>query len=311
MALGGRVASVNISTEKGTPKRPVGRIRIGPEGVLGDAHCGPGLRQVSILAQERIDAFNAETGSSCGPGDFAENVTVRDVDLCVLAPLDLIRIGASKLQVTQLGKRCHGDRCAIFQALGRCAMPEHGVFARVVSEGAVYPGDPVEIDLRPYHFRVVTLSDRAHCGEYEDLSGPAIRHMLERHASERRRPAHVELTLIPDDAETLAALLRAAAGDGVDAVITTGSTGVGPRDIAPEVAEAVCDRSLPGIMETVRVKYGLENPRARLSRGIAGVSGVTQVYTLPGSVKAVREYMSEILLTLDHVRLNLHGLDDH
>jgi len=311
MSTKGLVASVSISTRKGTPKEPVESIHIENDGVRGDAHRGPGLRQVSLLSEECVREFNAESKRSYGPGDFAENVTVRGVALGLAAPLDRIRIGTVELEVTQLGKRCHGDGCAIFQAVGRCLMPSHGVFARVISEGTVRPGDAVELEARPYRFEVVTLSDRAFRGEYSDRSGPAIEELLTSHAAEAGRPITVRRALIPDDPHLLGERLRAGLEDGLDAIITTGGTGIGPRDFAPEVVQGACERMLPGIMETIRVKYGLDNPRARLSRGVAGVAGTTQLYALPGSVKAVREYIPEILLTFDHVRLTLHGLDDH
>jgi len=97
----------------------------------------------------------------------------------------------------------------------------------------------------------------------------------------------------------------------VDVVFTTGGTGIGPRDITPETVAALCERLIPGIMEHVRAKHGQQNPRARLSRSIAGVAGKTQIYTLPGSVRAVEEYLEEILKTLEHVVYMLHELDVH
>ena len=96
-----------------------------------------------------------------------------------------------------------------------------------------------------------------------------------------------------------------------DVVITTGGTGIGPRDITIETVRPLLDKEIPGIMEMIRIKYGQEKPNALLSRGIAGVMGQTLVYTLPGSVKAVDEYMTEILKTLQHLIYMLHGVDVH
>ena len=96
-----------------------------------------------------------------------------------------------------------------------------------------------------------------------------------------------------------------------DIVITTGGTGIGPRDFTPEVAKNVIEKEIPGIMENIRIKYGRLVPNALLSRGIAGVMGKTQLYCLPGSLKAVKEYMSEILKTLEHLIYMLHGVDVH
>ena len=94
-------------------------------------------------------------------------------------------------------------------------------------------------------------------------------------------------------------------------IFTTGGTGVGPRDIAPETITPLCGKLIPGIMEHIRAKFGTDNPRARLSRAIAGVAGTTQIYTLPGSVRAVEEYLPEILVTLEHVADTLHRSDAH
>ena len=89
--------------------------------------------------------------------------------------------------------------------------------------------------------------------------------------------------------------------------MTTGSTGVGPRDIAPEVVGAKCAKLVPGIMDMVRLKHGAEKPNALLTRAVAGVTGQTQFYTLPGSVRAVEEYLDEIFKTLDHMILMIHS----
>ena len=92
---------------------------------------------------------------------------------------------------------------------------------------------------------------------------------------------------------------------------TTGGTGIGERDITVETVSGLLDKQLPGIMELIRVKYGMENPNALLSRGVAGVMGKTLVYTLPGSVRAVTEYLREITKTMDHSLFMLHGIDKH
>ena len=78
-----------------------------------------------------------------------------------------------------------------------------------------------------------------------------------------------------------------------------------------ETVQAMLDKEIPGIMEMIRLKYGIAKPNALLSRGVAGVMGDSLVYTLPGSVKAVQEYMEEILKTMQHLTLMLHGIDSH
>jgi molybdenum cofactor synthesis domain-containing protein len=99
--------------------------------------------------------------------------------------------------------------------------------------------------------------------------------------------------------------------DGSDFIFTTGGTGIGGRDITVETVSGLLDKQIPGIMELIRVKYGMDKPNALLSRGVAGTMGKTMVYTLPGSVKAVTEYMKEITKTMDHALFMLHGIDQH
>lgn len=305
------VVSVNISTKKGAVKRPVAQVVLDDNGIVGDAHAGPWHRQVSLLSQDSIDGFAASEGLELSAGDFAENVTVRGVDLRAACPLDRLRIGDVELEVTQIGKECHGDACAIFRQVGRCIMPTEGIFCRVLGGGAIRPGDVGEHLPKTLRFRIIALSDRAFRGEYADRSGPRICELLAEHLDATRWRAEIEATLLPDDAEKLQAELAAARNAGVDVVFTTGGTGVGPRDITPEVVTAFCDKLIPGVMEMIRVKFGAEKPNALLSRGVAGVSGATLVYALPGSVKAGEEYVGEIVKTMEHLIFMVRGLDVH
>ena len=94
-------------------------------------------------------------------------------------------------------------------------------------------------------------------------------------------------------------------------IITTGGTGIGPRDITVETVIPLLSKQIPGIMEYIRIKYGTEKPTALLSRSVAGVIGKSLIYTLPGSVKAVEEYMREIVKTLSHTINMQYGVDKH
>ncbi|MCX7016197.1 MAG: molybdopterin-binding protein [Candidatus Sumerlaeota bacterium] len=308
------VVSVNVSKAKGTAKSPAAHIVLDALGVQGDAHAGPGLRQVSLLAQESMDRFAAETGQAVLPGDFAENVTLRGLDLARACPLDRFRIGEAELEVTQIGKECHGEGCAIFRNVGRCVMPKEGVFCRVRRGGVVRPGDFAEYLPRTLRVFIITSSDRAASGEYEDRGGPRIQESLEASLGGRREnPWRLEIaaTILPDEPDQLRDTLKDALDRGVDVIFTTGGTGVGPRDCVPETVAAFCDKMIPGIMERIRAEFGARNPRALLSRSVAGVAGTTAIYTLPGSPRAVDEYMGEILQTLEHLIYMIHGLDAH
>ncbi len=305
------VVSVNVSDQKGTAKRPVEQVIVGELGILGDAHAGPWHRQVSLLAEESVQAFSAQLGESIPPGQFGENITFRGPPARAVAPLDRLLFDEVELEITQIGKECHGAGCAIFQQVGKCVMPVEGLFARVLRSGTIRPGDRAEHRPKPFTCLVITLSDRAAAGLYADRAGPRVKELLEEFFAARRRQPEMTSVLLPDDSEQLRLHILNAIERQVDLVFTTGGTGVGPRDIAPETVRPLCDRLIPGIMEHIRAKYGRENPFARLSRSIAGVAGKTQIYTLPGSVRAVEEYMAEIVGTLEHVRYLLHGLDVH
>ena len=157
---------------------------------------------------------------------------------------------------------------------------------------------------------IITLSDRASKGEYKDLSGPRIKEILSEYLSSIDWEHNISINLIPDDANTLRALLKNA-GSYYNIIITTGGTGIGPRDITIETVTPLLTKEIPGVMEYIRVKYGADKPSALLSRGVAGLMDKSLVYTLPGSVRAVEEYMAEILKTLRHTIYMQYGIDTH
>ena len=116
---------------------------------------------------------------------------------------------------------------------------------------------------------------------------------------------------MPDDIAELREQLQAAVSQHFDVVFTLVSTGLGPRDIAPETVTALCDKTFSSVMEFIRIKYGNDIPSALISRGIAGLAQQTLIYTLPGSVQAVEQYLGELLKTLEHAIGMIHGLDWH
>ena len=161
-----------------------------------------------------------------------------------------------------------------------------------------------------YKVLIITLSDRAYRGEYEDLSGPRIRELISDFFNSSGNQVETEMMLIPDDSAILEGILKDSCGS-FNIILTTGGTGIGPRDITVETVKPLLTKELPGIMEYIRVKYGSVKPNALLSRGVAGVIGNCLIYTLPGSVRAVNEYMAEIAGTLEHTILMLYGIDKH
>jgi molybdenum cofactor synthesis domain-containing protein len=306
-----KVVSVNISEKKGTIKIPVPEIELNELGVSGDAHAGNWHRQVSLLADESVERFTHSAGRKIKYGEFAENITTIGLELVNTHPLDRLTIGNVELEITQIGKECHGTSCNIFKEVGNCVMPKEGIFARVLKNGKIKAGDEVEYIPRIYRVRIITLSDRASRGEYSDRSGPKIEQLLSSFFEAEGWKYVIERKLIADNEKELSILLSQAREQQFDIVITTGGTGIGPRDITPEVVEPLLDKKIPGIMELIRFKYGSVKPNALISRAVAGVMKQSLVYTLPGSVKAVEEYLTEIIPTLRHSIYMLHNLDAH
>jgi len=139
------VVAVCISEEKGVVKIPVPKISVEIEhGVVGDAHAGDWHRQVSLLAEESVDKLR-DRMPGLSAGVFAENILTRGLCLYELPIGTIMRVGKSVLEVTQIGKDCHNAGCAIKRQTGDCVMPREGIFAIVLEEGSIEPGDKIEV----------------------------------------------------------------------------------------------------------------------------------------------------------------------
>lgn len=293
--------AVCTSARKGERKKNAGQGRlIKDQGLEGDAHSGFAHRQVSLLALESIQKMQ-DLGLEVGPGDFAENLTTREIDLLSL-PVGTRLIAGSQavLRVTQIGKECH-HRCAIYYQAGDCVMPREGIFAEVLRGGTISVGDTL-IHRPTYSFAVITASDQGASGDREDKSGPAIADNLKPWGDVK------EYRIVPDQLEQLSATLRQLSDSKqIDAIFTTGGTGLSPRDVTPEATLKVVDRLVPGIPETLRRESAKATPLAMLSRGVAGLRGQTLIVNLPGSPKAVQEYLQILAPALDHALEVLTG----
>lgn len=139
---------------------------------------------------------------------------------------------------------------------------------------------------------MLTVSASAFAGEYEDRSGPAAVKMTEEFFRDKRWHLKIENTIVPDEPDQIKKSLQNAIAQNFDVIFTLGGTGVGPRDITPEVIMDIAEKTIPGIMENIRIKYGSDKPSALLSRSVAAVSGNCQIYALPGSVRAGKEYLT-------------------
>lgn len=139
------VVAVCISREKGTPKFEVPEIQVKKEhGVVGDAHAGNWHRQISLLGDESVEVMRQKL-PELPHGAFAENILTRGLCLYELPVGTRLRVGPALLEVTQIGKECH-QGCAIRKITGDCVMPREGIFAVVLEEGVIRPGDKVEVE---------------------------------------------------------------------------------------------------------------------------------------------------------------------
>lgn len=151
---------------------------------------------------------------------------------------------------------------------------------------------------------VITVSDRASSGEYEDRSGPVIRRIL----AEKLPQADVVGEIVSDDADAIREALMRHLDSAF--ILTTGGTGLSPRDVTPDVTQALCDRSVPGIAEMLRARSLEETHYAALSRGYAGQKGNTIIVNFPGSVRAVTLCTSLVVPLMEHAELMMRG-DKH
>lgn len=173
--------------------------------------------------------------------------------------------------------------------------------------------------MNPIRASVVTISDKGYAGQREDVSGPLLVRLLQDMGTDV-----VRQTIVPDERDEIERLLvtlvdqatgevapgeTAPEGTALDLVVTTGGTGVTPRDVTPEATKAVIHREMPGLAEALRFTGYGKTPLAVISRGVAGIRGRTLIVNLPGSPNAVRDGMETLAPILPHVIRMIRGLD--
>lgn len=294
----GIVKAVCISENRGTQKVNVKTAEFAMNyGIVGDAHGGDWHRQVSLLSNEKIEAFQRE-GADVLPGAFGENLIVEGFDFSSIPIGTRFQCKDVILQLTQHGKQCH-SHCQIYYKMGKCIMPTEGTFAEVIKGGIISVGDEL-IQLKDRDDRltaaVITLSDSGFAGQREDRSGLLLKELLE-----EKGYRMVESLLLPDEQSQIEEeLIRLSDQREVNLIVTTGGTGFSPRDCTPEATLAVATRNAPGISEAIRLYSMAITKRAMLSRGVSVIRGKTLIVNLPGSPKAVKESMDCIVDQLPH-----------
>jgi molybdopterin adenylyltransferase len=153
---------------------------------------------------------------------------------------------------------------------------------------------------------VVTVSDGAFHGHREDKSGPVLVDVLSRAGFEVGGPE-----VVPDEVERISEAVTAAVARGVDLVVSTGGTGLGPRDVTPQALSTILDYEVPGIGETMRRAGADSTPMAALSRSMAGVRERTLIISVPGSPKGAAESLEAVMPIVGHAIQLLHGDTSH
>ena len=148
---------------------------------------------------------------------------------------------------------------------------------------------------------VITISDRASRGQYEDRSGPEIVSILR----EALNDSEIRREVVPDEIQAISDAFDR--HTDADFILTTGGTGISSRDVTPEATRSYCERELPGIAEILRAESYRETPTAVLSRGVAGIRGNTIIVNFPGSVKAVRLCTGVLIPIMEHALSMLRG----
>ena len=141
----GKIKAICISEKKGTEKHSVPSAEINDKGIIGDAHAGDWHRQISLLSYGEVVIFkNSNPQVKIEDGAFGENLLIEGIDLSKPKIGSKVVIGEVELEITQIGKECHGDGCTIYRAVGKCIMPKTGIFTKVVKQGFIKTGDGVK-----------------------------------------------------------------------------------------------------------------------------------------------------------------------
>ncbi|ADD69129.1 molybdenum cofactor synthesis domain protein [Denitrovibrio acetiphilus DSM 12809] len=299
-----KIQSLNISETKGVQKTPVESVKLVNDfGIEGDAHAGKWHRQVSLLATESIQKMK-DQGLDVDSGDFAENITTEGIELTSISVGDVVTVNGVDLIISQLGKTCH-HRCAVFYAAGDCVMPREGIFAVVRGNDKISVGDEVTLTRKTgFSVAVITLSDKGSKGERVDETGPAVVKLLE----DNLNVAFTRTEILADEQAKLEETLKYYADlQKYDLVVTNGSTGVSPRDIAPDATLNVIDKRIPGFEEAMRAESMKVTDRAMISRAVVGARKNTMIVNVPGSPKGAIENLQVILKTIPHCIEKLQG----
>ena len=301
----GHLLSVNLGKIRGAFKHPVEEGILTPKwGLKGDAHGGDWDRQISVLPLESLSLVPRNVRERFEDNTYSENLTIEGIDPEKLRPGTHLSIGEAEIVILEIGKKSYEP-----PESGRpYIVSREGRFGRIVKGGMIKRGDTIKIVKEgfppPNAPRVVllTLSDKGAQGKREDISG----RYLTWYAT-RLNAKILFRSIIPDEKPTIKETLLKGVKAGADLILTTGGTGLAPRDVTPEATREVIDREVPGFAEAMRMESLKKTPHAMASRAVSGIAEKTLIINLPGSPKAVAECMEVIIPALPHAIEKLRG----
>ena len=304
-----RVKAVCTSKVRGKGKTNVGQAKlIKSIGIEDDVHAGNWHRQVSLLAVEKIEEIRTN-GVEINFGDFAENIVTEGIELDKLAIGTRIQIGSEVvLEVTEIGKR-NPHPNEMFYRVGYYVMPKVGIFTKVITGGEIKTDDEIKIVRTPKEFSVgiLVVSDSASRGERISTTEAIIEKLMNQVGGIVK-----EKVIVPDDRDKIAEMLvKFADEQKLECLITTGGTGLSPRDNTPEATLDAIDKEIPGFAEAMRMKTFQNTSRSILSRAVAGFRKETMIVNLPGSPKGVDECLDVVKTAIPHaielIKGNVHN----
>jgi molybdenum cofactor synthesis domain-containing protein len=299
-----KVISISKSAKAGR-KYACDRLDFDEHGILGDHSKKP---WISILDNSVTKDLQALTnGKDFESGEFGEHILCEGLNYTDLKVFDLIRISGTILEIMKVGDVKYENT----SGAGKYINKDYLIQCRILKGGSVIKEAEMVHEPRVFSAHIITLSDRASQGIYADRSGPQIETMLQGFFDKINWRLEIERTVIPDSEIELKNLIVSDAGVKRDIIFTTGGTGVSSKDITVQVVQPLLDKEIPGIMEMIRMKFGSVKSNALLSCGVAGLIGNSLIYTLPGSVRAVTEYMEEITKTMQHLFYMVYDVDEH
>lgn len=329
----GKIKFINLSETRGISKLSVEKAKfIDDFGIEGDAHAGKWHRQVSFLADEEVIRISEEDRKEYESGEFAENIRTEGIELSNMIIGEKLKCNGVTFTISQLGK-VHHDRGAVFYSIGKGVMPQEdimgvieghkradkgkielrggglmpreGIYGVVSGTDDISVGDTIEkLPKEGFTCAVITLSDKGFKGDRIDETGPIVLEIMEKNLN----LCFTRLEIMADEQKELEEKLKYLADyQQFDIIVTNGSTGIAPRDIAPDATLNIIEKRLPGFEEAMRMESFKKTNRAVISRAVAGTRKNSFIINLPGSPKGARENLEVIVGAVEHTVLKLQG----